>query len=400
MNEHLLASMVVLLLIACVVAIIARWLKQPYTVALVIVGLIVAITKVTPDISISHNVTFMIVLPPLLFQGALHMDLSQLKENWKSIALLAVPGVIVSTFVIGLLLHNIWGIGLLSALLLGSILTPTDPISVLAILKQTKTPRRLNTILEGESLFNDGTAVVLFTIILGLIMGDHDVSVASSVIKFVKIVVGGAVIGFILGFTVYKILQKINDHLLEVAITIVLTFGAPLLAEAFHFSGIIAIVVAGLIIGNYGRMYSMSEKTRETLETFWEVVDFVINSILFLVIGIELQVFSYQEFQEFWPYILTGIVVVTAARAMVVYPCVWLRNRLIKKDQIPSEWTHILFWGGLKGSLSIALIVGLPEGFPMRHLFLIVGFGVVLFTLIVQAVTMQPLVRRLEMGSS
>jgi len=140
MNEHVLAPIVILLLIACVVAIIAQWLKQPYTVALVIVGLMVAITKVTPDISISHNVTFMIVLPPLLFQGALHMDLSQLKENWKSIALLAVPGVIVSTFVIGLLLHNLWGIGLLSALLLGSILTPTDPISVLAILKQTKAP--------------------------------------------------------------------------------------------------------------------------------------------------------------------------------------------------------------------------------------------------------------------
>jgi len=399
MSEHLIISIVVLLLIACIVAIIAQWLKLPYTVALVVVGLIVAITKVTPDIAISRNVTFMIVLPILLFQGALHMDLSQLKENWKSIALLAVPGVIVSTFVIGLLFHNLWGIGLLSALLLGSILTPTDPISVLAILKQTKTPRRLNTILEGESLFNDGTAVVLFTIILGLIMGDHDVTVASSVIKFVKIVAGGAVIGLILGFTVYKILQKINDHLLEVAITIVLALGAPLLAEAFHFSGIIAVVVAGLIIGNYGRIYSMSEKTREALETFWEVIDFVINSILFLVIGIELQVFSYQEFQKFWPYILTGIVIVTATRAMVVYPCVWLRNRLIKKDQIPSNWTHILFWGGLKGSLSLALIVGLPEGFPMRHLFLTVGFGVVLFTLIVQAVTMQPLVRRLKMGS-
>jgi len=399
MNEHLLVSMVVLLLIACVVAFIARWLKQPYTVALVIVGLMVAITKVTPDISISHDVTFMIVLPPLLFQGAMHMDLSQLKENWKSIALLAVPGVIVSTFVIGFLLHNFWGIGLLSALLLGSILTPTDPISVLAILKKTKTPRRLNTILEGESLFNDGTAVVLFTIILSLIMGDHNVTAVSSVVNFVKMVAGGAVIGLLLGFAVYKILQKIDDHLLEVTITIVLTFGTPLIAEAFHFSGIIAIVVAGLIIGNYGRIYSMSEKTRETLETFWEVVDFVINSILFLVIGIELQVFSYQEFQGFWPYILTGIVVVTVARAMVVYSCVWLRNRLIKKDQIPSDWTHILFWGGLKGSLSIALIVGLPEGFPMRNLFLMVGFGVVLFTLIIQAVTMRPLVRRLEMGS-
>lgn len=162
MNEHLLASMVVLLLIACVVAIIARWLKQPYTVALVIVGLMVAITKVMPDISISHDVIFMIVLPPLLFQGALHMDLSQLKENWKPIALLAIPGVIVSTFAIGLLLYNLWGIGLLSALLLGFILTPTDPISVLAILKQTKAPRRLNTILEGESLFNDGTRCSTF----------------------------------------------------------------------------------------------------------------------------------------------------------------------------------------------------------------------------------------------
>jgi len=174
-------------------------------------------------------------------------------------------------------------------LLFGALITPTDPISVLAILKKAGAPKKLRTILEGESLFNDGTGVVLFTVILGLTAGNAHFNLGHTVLEFFLVTGGGTLIGAAAGYAAYRAMKNIDDHLHEVAISVVLVFGTPLLAEALHCSGIIAIVVAGLIMGNYGRLYSMSQHTRESLENFWEVIEFLINSILFLVIGIELQ---------------------------------------------------------------------------------------------------------------
>ncbi len=398
MEEHLLNSIITLLLIACGVGIVVQWIRQPYTIALVFVGLMVAITKLAPSMVISHDVTFMLILPPLLFQGAMHMDLEQLRKNWKSIAMLAVPGVVCSTFLIGFLVQKLWGIELIYALLFGALITPTDPISVLSILKRVGAPERLRVILEGESLFNDGTGVVVFSVILGIITGHAHFDLGHTVWKFFMVAGGGTLVGLAVGYVAYHILRKLDDHLLEVALTVVVTFGTPLLAETFHLSGIIAVVVAGLIIGNYGRMYSMSTKTRETLETFWEVIDFIINSLLFLVIGMELQAVSGGTMMKLWPLIVGGIMVTLISRLIVVYPVVAIKNALTQREKIPWPWAHVLFWGGLKGSIPIALVVGLPINFMYREMFLTIAFGIVLFSLVIQGLTIKPMARCLGLA--
>lgn len=399
MHSHLIGEITLLLMIACAVAIIVEWLKQPYTIALVVVGLVIAVLRLTPHVIITHDVIFTLILPPLLFHGALHMDLERLKENWRSIVLLAFPGVVITTLLIGLLAHHLLGIPFIYAMLFGAIVSPTDPISVLSILGRVGAPKRLRTILEGESLFNDGTGVVVFMIILEIIESHGHFDVAHAAGKFLLVAGGGTVIGIAVGIIAYHLLKRLDNHLLEVAITVVITFGTPLLAESFHLSGIIAIVVAGLIIGNYGKIYSMSNKTRETLDSFWEVIEFVINSLLFLIIGIELQEIPREHLTGLAAPILISIAAVTAARGLTVYPVIWLRNKFGDND-VPWKWKHVLFWGGLKGSISIALVVGLPAGTLYREMFLVLAFCIVLFTLIVQGLTMKPLIEGLKLNET
>ena len=397
MEPHLLGSIIFLLLISCVVASIASWLKQPYSIALVLVGLLVAVFKLTPAVHIDHNVTFTLILPPLLFHGAMHMDLERLKNNWKLIVMLAIPDVIFTTLFVGLLISQFWGIGILYALLFGALIAPTDPVSVLTILRKAGAPERLRTILEGESLFNDGTGVVIFIIVLGMITGGEHFGFGHAFGKFLMVTGGGILIGLACGYLAYRTLKNIDNHLHEVTITVVLCFGTPLLAEAFHLSGIIAVVVAGLIIGNYGKIYSMSEKTCDSLDNFWEVIEFLINSILFLVIGVELQVVTGSDLPILWKPIITAIGALLLARLVVVYPVVIIRNKISQRE-IPFQWAHILYWGGLKGSLSIALVVGLPLEFEYRDIFLSVAFAIVLFSLIFQGLTIKPLIRKLKLS--
>ncbi len=397
MEAHLVGTIVALLLVACLIALLAEWIRLPYTIALVCVGLVIALTKLTPSIVISKEVVFHLLLPPLLFQGALHMDLERLKNNWRSILMLSIPGVVCSTLLIGFLLHRLWGIDLMYGLLFGALITPTDPISVLAILKRVGAPERLRVILEGESLFNDGTGVVIFSVILGMVTGCGSFELGHTVLEFLMVAGGGVVIGALLGYGVYRLLKKIENHLVEVTLTVVLAFGTPLLAEAFHFSGIIAVVVAGLVIGNYGRIFSMSEKTRDTVETFWEVIDFIINSLVFLVIGIELQVITLADFEHLWVPVLVGILAVLLARIVVVYPIMGILHK-IGGASIPGSWAHVVFWGGLKGSIPIALVVGMSPSLEHRHLFLTASFAIVLVSLVFQGITMKPLIQRLGLS--
>lgn len=396
MDIHLLETMIMLLSIACAIALLTRHLKQPYTIALVFVGLAIAFLKVFPEIKLTQKAVFTFILPPLLFQGAMHMPFKDLKKNWESILLLAIPGVVLSTFCIGYIMHLALGWDLFVAMLFGALITPTDPISVLAILREVNAPKRLRVMLEGESLFNDGTGVVVFLVLLGLVTGGHEFALGDTITQFLIVSGGGTVIGLIVGFLASHLLAKLDDHLIEVTITIILVYGTPILAEAVHASGIIALVVVGIILGNFGKIEGITDDARRTIEHFWEVIDFVVNSFLFLLIGIELQVINKGSFNLYLKPIIVGIIAILIVRAVVVYLTVWLQNQTPITEDINPKWSHVLFWGGLKGSIPLALVVGLPQDFAHREIFLTVAFSCVLFSLIVQGLTIKPLIKALK----
>ena len=404
--EHATGIYIGLLLLACLVGILVkRFAHVPYTIALTLVGLLVAFLHLGPEISetgFSKELIFFVMLPPLLFQGALHMELNRLMQHFWPILIFAILGVVISTFVIGGLFCWWAGIAsLLVALLFGAMVTPTDPVSVLALFRECNVPADLKYLIEGESLFNDGTGVVIFTIILAMIQGGASFHAGQAVLEFVKVTAGGLVLGALLGWLAFTIMRRFHDHLLENAICLVLAYGSFWLAEFVHVSGVIATVIAGLMIGNYGRRLSMDEKTRETVETFFESVDFLINSFLFILIGIELQTVSGADLRANVLPLGVAIVAFLISRAIVVYPLYSLLN--LAGTQRPRRWAHVLFWGGLRGSIPIALLLGLLEHAELgeyRTTLLVSGFGVVFFSLVVQGLTMKPLLRWLGIGGA
>ncbi len=281
-------------------------------------------------------------------------------------------------------------------MLFGALISPTDPVSVLAIMKKIKAPQRLRTILEAESLFNDGTGVVLFMVILTMIQNNEPINLGHALTQFLLVTGGGALVGGLCGYLIYRLIKSIDDPLLEVALSVVLVFGTPIIAEFLHCSGIIAIVAAGLMMGK-DRLSCAPSKSRKTLETFWEVIDFIMNSLVFLMIGIQLQVIGKNDLLEFKGLILIGIAAVLISRIFIVYPTIYAYNQILKPS-LPSAWNHILFWGGLRGTIPVILMLQLPE-FQYRTLFLSATFGIVLFSIIIQGLTIEPLIRKLKIYS-
>jgi len=389
-TEIVLENLVEILLLACVVAMAVKRIHVPYTTALVLVGIAVSFLPIHLEVHLTKELVLLVILPPLLFQGALHMDLDRLRRHLLPIVTLAVPGLVVATLLMGAMLHYALDMPWLEGMLFGAMVAATDPISVLSIFREVDTPDRLKVLVEGESLFNDGTSVVLFGVIYGALYGGVEVTALGAGLTFFKVVVGGAVVGLALGYVAHRILKRLDDHLLEVTLTVVLVFGSFLLAELFRFSGVIAVVLAGLIMGNYGRAFSMSKRTRETVENFWEVIDFLINALLFLLIGFEMKAYV----PDLSRYLVPGALVVVIAlvsRAMTVYPVWWMVSKT--RQSFPFPWTHILWWGGLKGSIPIALVLGMPTDVPFRREFLLLTAFLVFFSLVIQSLTMKPLVR-------
>jgi Na+:H+ antiporter len=400
--EHAVGIYIGLLLLACLVGILVKRLAHlPYTIALILVGLGISFLHLGPKIAetgFSRELIFFVLLPPLLFQGALHLNLNRLLQHIWPILIFAILGVILSTMIIGGVCY--WtGVfsSLMIAMLFGAMLSPTDPVSVLAIFKTMKVPKDLRYLMEGESLFNDGTGIVIFSIILSIIVGHTGFSPGEAVFEFFKVSLGGLLIGAVCGTIAFLTMRKLEDHLLENAICLVLAYGSFWAAEFIHTSGVMATVMAGLLIGNYGRRMSMSEKTIDTVETFFESIDFLINSFLFILIGIELQTIPFSGFSaNLWP-IAAAIFAMLLARGIVVYSLYWTTN--LVGTVRPAAWAHVLFWGGLRGSIPIALMLGLPKSPEInaaRSTILIVGFCLVFFSLVIQGITMKPLLRFLK----
>lgn len=377
-----------LLLVVSIVGVAVRQWRIPYTVALVVVGLI--LTYLQPlHTFLTSQLILALFVPPLVFEAAFHLNLTELRRNMPVVLLLAVPGVILTTLIVGGLIAFGLPLGLPIALVFGALVSATDPVAVVAIFRELGIPKRLSVLVEGESLLNDGTAIVVFGLALSVALTGQ-FSLVESVFDFIRVSAGGVVIGLALGWAVSRLIARVDDYLIETTLTTVLAFGSYLLAEQLHFSGVLAVVAAGLINGNLGSR-GMSPTTRLVLFSFWEYVAFLANSLVFLLIGLEVNLSALATNLQ---TIVWAIVTVLAARVFVVYGLGWWTRKL---DQpVPLAWQHVLAWGGLRGAISLALVLTLPASLgPDGELLRVMAFGVVLFTILVQGTTMRPLLKRL-----
>lgn len=403
MQTGLVVEFIVWLLIAAsLIAVVAARLRVPYTVALVVGGLVLgmvrtpflqSITGQRPD-WLTPDVALIIFLPPLLFEGSVKIQIRHLRENLIPIMLFANIGVLVATAITGFAIHWELGIPILAALLFGSIISATDPISVLSIFKSMAVSKRLSIIVEGESLFNDGTAAVLFAILLAGIKSGN-LGLRSGVESFFVVVLGGASVGLTFGYVISKITQRIDEPRIEITLTTILAYSSYLVANSLHLSGVIATVVAGLTIGNFGARVGMSPRTRVAMWSFWEYLSFVINSIVFLLIGLEVRM---SEILHAWQATLIAIGAVLLGRAISVYTVAPINNLFATK--ISRRWQHVLVWGGMHGALSLALALSLDQTFPYRNQILTMTFGAVAFTIIVQGLTIKPLLLGLGVSTT
>ncbi|MCI0481896.1 MAG: Na+/H+ antiporter, partial [Candidatus Dadabacteria bacterium] len=395
----------IILMIATVVAVIAKYIRWPYTITLVISGIIIGIFGayfiIQPPFALDRDVIFHLLLPPLLFEGALHMPLRHIRENAKTISLIAIPGVILATLIVGFLINLlIPTIPIIVALLFAAIVIPTDPATVLSIYKETKVPQKMRTIVEGESVFDDGIAIVLYSVILALIVSG-DLDLAQGAFEFTKLSVLGILLGLGFGYITFLVLKRINDKSTEVMITIILAFGLFTFAEMIGASGVFAVVMAGLVLGNYGTRFAMSPSTRVSLLSFWGFLAFAVNSLLFIVVGMSVKL------DQVWSNItlvVVGVLALWAARAITITIVGAIVNR--KKKELPGKWQILMWWGGLRGAIPIALAIAIPltladgTAFPNRDTIIAATFGVVLITLLIQGLTLKPLLAKLKFSDS
>lgn len=386
---------VALLIVTALVSIVVKWVKLPYSIALVITGLLTGLFHLLPQTTLTPELILLIFLPAVLFEASWNIRLEELKATWAPVTVLATLGVVINTVVVAWGMHYFAGVAMEPALLFGAMIAATDPISVLALFRKLGMDHRLTMLLEGESLFNDGTAVVAFKMILAMVLAKASLTLVGTIYDLFLVVFGGIIVGGILGYLSSRITRLFDDHLLEITLTTILAYGSYLLAEYLHVSAVLSVVTAGIVIGNYGSRTSMTPSTRMAVNSFWEYTAFLVNSLIFLLIGLQIK---FELLAKYGKEIALAIVIALVARAIVVYGlCPALQTRAHK---IPWSWRHMLFWGALRGSISMALALSLPDEFAHKEMVTVTTFGVVLFTLLVPGLTIEPLAKLLKMNVS
>lgn len=365
--------------------IFANRLRLPYTIGLVLIGLLLSLS-VQVEINIPPNLVLALLVPPLVFEAAFQLNLSDLRQHLTYILTLSVPGVILTTFLTGAIIY--WGAGLTlpAALVFGALVSATDPVSVVALFRSIGAPKRLSVIMEAESLFNDGTAIVVFNLVSMLaIAGISQFQFAHTLLEFIVVTGGGLVVGALLGLIASQVINRIDDYLIETTLTALLAYSSYLIAQLLGVSGVLAVVAAGLVNGNIGPK-GMSPTTRIVVNNFWEVAAFLANSFIFLLIGLQIHL---QLLFENWVLILWAIAATLASRASIVY----LAGSFTRN--LPRKWQHVIFWGGLRGAICLALALSLPaELGKSTQQVQVMALGVVLFSLLAQGFSIRPLIRK------
>lgn len=370
---------------------ISSFFRQiPYTLLLVIVGLGLAFVDIRL-VNLSPELILEIFLPPLLFEAAWNIRWRNLQKNLFPVILLAVVGVIISVVGIGFSLTYFSGLSLPIALLVGASLAATDPVSVIALFRELGVGERLTVLMEGESLFNDGVAVVAFSLLVGIPLGVQEFSVTNTLVQFVTFTGIGIGVGGLIGFGISYLTQRFDLPLVEQSLTLVSAYGTYLVTEELGGSGVIGVVTVGLILGNFGSRIGMNPRTRLLVSDFWEFIAFFVNSIVFLLIGDQINIRSLADKGQL---ILVTIIALVVIRAVSIYSLGTISNLVTKQDISWREET-VLWWGGLRGSVSIALALSVPVMLEGRQDIIEAVFGVVLFTLLVQGLTMQTVIEKL-----
>ncbi len=385
-----------LLGLAALVAIVARPLRLPYTVALVVAGLLVGVGAHAagfPSVDVSPDIVLLVLLPGLVFEAAYRLRLAELRRWFGGLALLAIPGVLISAAVVAVVLHLATGLRLELAFIVGAMVSATDPAAVVATFKRLRVPPALSTMVDGESLLNDGTGLVLFAIAIGLV--GAPLGPAEAAVTFIGTIALSVVIGLAAGALATRVIGLVDDHLVELTITVVLAYGSYMLADVFGLSGVIATVTAAIALGNVGPGRAMSESGADAIDTVWEFFAYLLTAVVFLLVGLAIP--PDRLLDSLGP-IAWGIVGILVGRALVIYVLLGGASRLARRpglaETVPGGWLHVLFWAGLRGAVAVAMALSLPADIPQRDLLQEITFGVVLFTLLVQGTTVGRVIDR------
>lgn len=422
---NLIRLFVLLLGASAIVTILARKIRLPYTVALVAFGLAVGVSAQPLEFEITPQLVLIVLLPALIFEASMRTDLERLRSSLVGVGMLAGPGVFVSAFCIAVGLRYGAGLPWTEAFAVGAMLSATDPAAVIATFRRLKSPARLSTIVEAESVFNDGTGIVVFTIAVDFV--SRPVGPLEVVGSFVSVVVVSALVGAVTGYAASRLLPLVGDHLIEISLSVVLAYGTYLVADAFHQSGVIATAIAAIVLGNYGRRHGLSEVTEAALATVWEFVAYLATAFVFLVVGFAIATGTLPSAGMAIVWAVTAALV---GRAVIVYAIfgAWSvaretigarmaerrnngataaaatirpsANAPLYDRRLPVPWLHVIWWSGLRGAVSTALALSLPVDFPDRAELQAIVFGVVLFTLFIQATTAELVVSRWGVPSS